>query len=425
MKNLRDSVIHMVSLGCAKNRVDSEKFLYILQRQGCEITDRPDQADLILVNSCGFIGEARKETIDTLLEMAEYKKTNRRLKLAAMGCMVESFKKEMAKEMPEVDLFFSLTDGSMSEIYDGSNTERQVDPKLSYAYLKIAEGCGNSCSFCSIPSIRGVLKSRHMEDIEREAKALVDNGIKEICIVAQDTTRYGADLKMKNGIVKLLERLTESGAAWIRLMYGYPTLVTSDLIRIVSLAPSIAPYMDIPFQHIDNGILKAMGRQESGGDIMRLVEKIRAAMPEGAIRSSFIVGFPGETDKNFAKLESFIQETELDHVGVFTYSPEAGTRAADFPDDVPEKVKLERKSRIMELQRAVSEKRNRAQIGNRSQAIVERFDAESNLLMGRLITQAPEVDGELILDECDAAPGQIIPVRITGAVEYDLVGRPD
>jgi len=359
VKNFRDLRVHIVSLGCAKNRVDSEKTLSIFQRQGCTATDDPGSADLILINSCGFIGDARRETIDTVLEMAEYKKQSGRPKLAVMGCMVERFREEMEKEMPEIDDFLSLSDSAMSGVYDAANSSRALQPGLPYAYLKIAEGCGSSCSFCSIPLIRGGLKSRPMEDIEHEANSLMKSGIKEICLVAQDTTRYGADIGIKSGIEKLLQRLAELGPAWLRMMYAYPTLVTDDLIRIIASTDCIAPYLDIPFQHIDDGLLKAMNRRETKGDIMMLMEKIRGRMPGGAIRSSFVVGFPGETEKSFAKLEKFIESAELDHVGVFAYSREEGTAAAELPDDVPEKVKQARKARIMELQRSVSEKRNR------------------------------------------------------------------
>ncbi|MFQ5433090.1 MAG: 30S ribosomal protein S12 methylthiotransferase RimO [Nitrospinota bacterium] len=424
MKNFRDMRVHMVSLGCAKNRVDSEKILSVLQRQGCETTDDPGKADLILINSCGFIGDARRETIDTVLEMAEHKKPNGEPKLAVMGCMVERFREEMEKEMPEIDAFWPLSDSAVSPVYAAANSSRALQPGLPYAYLKIAEGCGSLCSFCSIPLIRGGLKSRPMEDIEREANSLMESGIKEICLVAQDTTRYGADIGIKNGIETLLRRLASLRPPWLRMMYAYPTLVTDDLIRIIASTDCVAPYLDIPFQHIDNGLLKAMNRHETEGDIMRLIEKIRKEMPDGAIRSSFIVGFPGETEKNFAKLEKFIQTAELDHVGVFAYSHEEGTAAAELPDDVPEKVKQERKARIMELQRSVSEKQNRKRVGRQFPALVERFDMENSLLTGRLITQAPEIDGELIFDECGAAPGDITDVRITSAMEYDLTGKP-
>ncbi len=416
--------VYMVSLGCAKNRVDSEKILSILERQGCRATDDPGGADLILINSCGFIGDARAETIDTVLEMAEHKKQSGKMKLAVMGCMVERFREEMEKEMPEIDDFLSLSDGAMSPVYDAANSSRALQPGLPYAYLKIAEGCGSSCGFCSIPLIRGGLKSRPMDDIEREAGALMESGIKEICLVAQDTTRYGADIGIKRGIEKLLQRLAKLGPAWLRMMYAYPTLVTDDLIRIIASTDCVAPYLDIPFQHIDDGLLKAMNRHETERGIMRLIEKIRGRMPDGAIRSSFIVGFPGETEKSFAKLEKFIENAELDHVGVFAYSREEGTAAAELPDDVPENIKQERKAAIMELQRSVSEKRNRQRVGGLFPAMVERFDEKNSLLTGRLITQAPEIDGELIFDECRAAPGDIINVRITSAMEYDLTGKP-
>jgi ribosomal protein S12 methylthiotransferase len=423
MKQIRNMKVHLTSLGCAKNRVDSEKTLAILKNQGCEITDDPHKADCMLVNTCGFINEARAESIETILELAEIKKNNPSAKLAVMGCMVERFQKELAEELPEVDYLFNFSSESAAIAHMPETTDRLLEAGSVSAYLKIAEGCGNSCAFCTIPMIRGPLKSRPIESITAEARQLVSVGVKELVLVAQDTTRYGADLRMKNGLVKLLGELVKTGPAWIRVMYLYPTLITDEIIACIAEEPKICDYIDVPFQHINDEILKKMGRNETNRDINGLVEKIRKAMPDGAIRTSFIVGLPGETDKQFQELEKFVCEAGLDHAGVFTYSEEAGTKAAEFLDDVPENVKQERKERLMIIQQEISLLKNEAKTGKVYETLVERFEAENNLLIGRLKTQAPEVDGEVILDKCGSKPGEIISVKITGAMEYDLIGE--
>lgn len=424
MEEIRNQRVYMVSLGCAKNRVDSEKALALLLKQGCRVTDDPGEAECILINSCGFINSARRETVDTILELAEYKKQNPSLNLAVMGCMVELFRKEMADEMPEINYFLGLSDKSVSNVYRSDNIERVIQPGSVFAYLKIAEGCGNSCTFCSIPLIRGPLKSRPMEDIAMEARSLLGRGVKELCLVAQDTTRYGADLGMKNGLVKLIRRILEEKPVWVRILYAYPTLLTDELIDLIGSEPSICKYIDVPFQHIHNGILKRMGRQESEYDILRLLEKLRKTMPEGAVRSSFIVGFPGETEREFGRLERFLEEALLDHVGIFVYSREEGTKAAFMEDDVPPKVKEERRERLMEVQRKISSAINARKVGSVLPVMVERYSGEERLLTGRLSTQAPEVDGEVILDNCEALPGEIIDIRIKEGLDYDLVGEP-
>lgn len=424
MKNIRNMRVHMVSLGCAKNRVDSEKTLALLIGQGCVITDKPEEADCLLINSCGFIRDAKEETIDTILELAEYKKRKPGARLAVMGCMVERYKDELSSELPEIDYLLALSDEGAKEIYRPDNTRRATQPGVVSAYLKIAEGCGNTCSFCSIPAIRGPLKSRPPESVVAEARELIALGVKEIVLVAQDTTRYGLDLKMKNGLEKLIDMLAALDPAWLRVMYLYPTLITDGIIARIAAGPPVAPYLDVPFQHFDDAILKRMGRNETGGDILSLLDKARAAMPNGAFRTSFITGFPGETDAQFENLLRFVRHAQLDHVGVFTYSAEEGTAATRFADDVPEPVKRERKEILMAAQKEISMKKNREKVGKTLQALVERYDTENGLLTGRLATQAPEVDGELILEKCDAAPGDLIDVKITKALEYDLVGRP-
>ncbi len=424
MHSIAGKRVYMVSLGCAKNRVDSEKTLYILARNGCAVTDSAENADVILVNSCGFTNDARRETVETILELSRLKEANPDLKIAVMGCMVEILKEEMANEMPEIDLLLPLSDASMSEVYSTDNEKRLVQPDAVSAYLKIAEGCGNSCSFCSIPLIRGPLKSRPIDEIVKEALALKDKGVKEICLVAQDTTRYGADIGIKNGLVKLLAHIVKAGPEWIRVMYAYPTLVTDDLLNIMAVEPSICRYFDIPFQHINGPILKSMGRQETGDSIKRLVDKIREKLPGAAIRSSFITGFPGEGQKEFRELEKFLNDYMLDHVGIFTFSPEVKTPSYALGDPISDDEKNERKARLMEIQRDVSRKLNEQKVGKRFDALVEKYSESESLLTGRLRTQGPEVDGEVILDECEARPGEIILIEVTQAMEYDLIGRP-
>lgn len=426
MKNLRNMRLHMVSLGCAKNRVDSEKVLHILQEQGCTITDNPEEADCLLVNSCGFIDAAKRETIDTILELAEIKKTRPGAKLAVMGCMVERYKAEMQNDLPEIDYFLAISDESTQEVYRTDNIKRVTQPGVVSAYLKIAEGCGNACSFCSIPAIRGPLKSRPPEAIIAEAKQLLDIGIRELVLVAQDTTRYGADLRQKNGLVNLLKdlrNLKEMRGNWLRVMYLYPTLITDAMIDMIASGPPFTPYIDVPFQHYDDAVLERMGRQETSKDIQSLMKRIRAKMPHGAIRTSFIVGFPGETDTQFNHLLKFVKEAEFDHMGVFTYSHEEGTAAAGLADDVPEEVKEKRQAQLMQAQKAVSKKKNKQKMGKTLDALVERYDTGNSLLIGRLATQAPEVDGELILDDCEAAPGEIIRVTVIRAMDYDLIAH--
>jgi len=410
-------------LGCAKNRVDSEKTLKLLVDNGSTVVDRPEEAELLLINSCGFIGDAREETVDTILELAEYKKKNNTIKLGVMGCMVERFKETMGNEMPEIDYLFGLSSLSLKKIYDPSNSRRMLESGAVSAYLKIAEGCGNSCTFCSIPTIRGPLKSRPINDVVGEAKELLQNGIKEINIVSQDTTRYGADLKIKDGLNQLLKKMVELEPARVRILYAYPTLLTDQLINTIAGNKSICNYIDVPFQHVDSSLLKRMGRQESESDILRLIEKIRKVMPDGAIRTSFITGFPGETEKEFQTLLKFVEREKLDHVGVFTYSPEEGTKAFELGDSIPEKVKTERKNRLMEIQQEISFQKNSDKVGRILPVMVERYDEEDGLLTGRLETQAPDVDGEVILDDCQAEAGEIIDIEILEAMEYDLVGR--
>ncbi|MEE8483029.1 MAG: 30S ribosomal protein S12 methylthiotransferase RimO [Nitrospinota bacterium] len=424
MHSIAGKRVYMVSLGCAKNRVDSEKTLYILARNGCTVTNTAENADVILINSCGFTNDARRETVETVLELSRLKEKNPGLKIAVIGCMVEILKEEMAAEMPEIDLLLPLSDASMSEVYSSDNEKRLVQPGAVSAYLKIAEGCANSCSFCSIPLIRGPLKSRPMDEILKEARALKDKGVKEICLVAQDTTRYGADLGIKDGLVKLLANIVKSGPEWIRVMYAYPALVTDDLLKIIAAEPSICPYFDVPFQHINDTILKSMGRRETGDSIKRLVDKIREKVPGAAIRSSFITGFPGEGQKEFKELEKFLDDYMLDHVGIFTFSPEVKTPSYALGDPVPDDEKNERKAILMETQRDVSRELNGQKVGKKFDALVEKYNESESLLTGRLQTQGPEVDGEVILDECEAGPGEIIIIEVTQAMEYDVIGKP-
>lgn len=423
MKNLKNLRVYMVSLGCPKNRVDSEKTLAKLSEQGCRVVDDPEDAECLLINTCGFIGDAREESVDTILDLAEYKKKRPGVKLAVMGCMVELFHDDMAGSMPEIDILVGLHEEDTIDVQGDGVLDRVLEPGAVAAYLKIAEGCGNSCSFCSIPLIRGSLRSRSVIDLVKETRGLISNGIKEISLISQDTTRYGLDLKMKDGLVTLVRELLKERPDWLRLHYLYPTFVSDSLIDLVASEPSVCGYFDIPFQHIDSGILKGMGRQETERDIKELVEKIRQKAGGAAIRSAFIVGFPGEGEEEFERLHDFVRDAKLDHVGIFTYSPETGTSAEKIGETVSEELKEERKNILMELQSGISAEINSAKVGKKFPVLVERYRDEENLLTGRLMTQGVDIDGEVILDESDALPGELVEVEITGSMEYDLIGR--
>lgn len=435
--------IGMVSLGCPKNTVDSELVLGTLASKGYNITADAGGAEVIVVNTCGFIDSAKEESIDTILEMAEYKRKGSCQKLIVMGCLSQRYKDELLKEIPEVDYMVGAGDfKSVVKIIESDNgiekalvrepvfdynedTPRMLTTPRYTAYVKIAEGCSNRCSFCIIPKIRGPFKSRSADSIVREVETLSGHGVKEVNLISQDTTMYGVDLGIKNGLAGLLKRLVRiDGIKWIRLLYCYPSFLKDELINVIRDEEKICKYIDLPLQHSDDKILSKMMRQERGDEIRDMVNKIRKAIPDVAIRTAFIVGFPGEADTHFGHLVNFIKEMRFEHLGIFTYSPEEGTTAAEMPDQIPDEVKIERRDTIMKLQQKISSENNKRLVGMMRDVLVEDSVSDNEFLIkGRMQTQAPDIDGIVYIEEGDARVGDILPVKITRTMEYDFIGR--
>ncbi len=427
----------MVSLGCPKNQVDAEQMLGVLAGSGFEITADQNSADVIVVNTCGFIESAKEESIEAILEAAKMKKEGRCRVLIVAGCLAQRYKDELLKELPEADAVIGTAEISrISAICDsalaGNGRVTSVSapamvyglPRVRttpphYAYLKIAEGCSNCCSYCAIPIIRGNFLSRPSRSILDEAQRLVDEGVKELILLAQDSTNYRDG---DTDLPKLLRDIARSsGLAWIRLMYAYPGRISDSLMAVLAEEEKICKYLDIPVQHIDDTILKAMNRRGSSDDVKRTIEGLRKRVPGIALRTSLIVGFPGETEAAFKRLLSFVKETEFEHLGVFTYSPEEGTPAYTLSRQVPIETAQERLDRIMKAQAKISLRKNRALVGATRTVLVDGM--EDNVLFGRLSTQAPEIDGVVYLSETEAQPGELADVAITDGMEYDLVGK--
>jgi len=434
--------IGMVSLGCPKNTVDSEIVLGNLTDKGYSVTSDEGDADVIIVNTCGFIDSAKEESIDAILEMAEYKKKGNCQKLIVMGCLSQRYKDELLKEIPEIDCLAGAGDfKSVAEMIESKNgikkskvrepvfdfneyTPRVLTTPRYTAYVKIAEGCSNRCSFCIIPKIRGPFKSRSIDSIVRETEILSSKGVKEINLISQDTTMYGADTGFKNGLSELLRKLVNvGGIRWIRLLYCYPTFFNDELIKIMKNEEKVCKYIDLPLQHSHNDVLKAMLRQEREGEIRDLIFRIRDAIPDIAIRTAFIVGFPGETDRHFEHLLNFLKEMRFEHLGVFTYSPEEGTKAAELSNQISEDIKNKRRDIIMETQKRLSLEKNKGFIGITKDVLVEKAGGSDKFLVsGRMQTQAPEIDGVVYIEKSEVKAGDILSVKITKAMEYDLVG---
>ena len=435
--------IGLVSLGCAKNQTDAEIMLGILASDGFNITYDPSEADVIIVNTCGFIESAKQESIDAILEMAQYKDGRCRL-LIATGCLAERYSSDILTELPEVDAIVGTGDYDKiaQVIKDAFKGEKPVIcghndrtpperlPRIlstpSYtAYLKIADGCDNNCTYCAIPMIRGHFRSRKIEDIVEEAEGLSQNGVKEIILIAQDTSRYGIDLYGEYSLDKLLEELVKvEGIEWIRVHYYYPEAITDSLIDTMAKYDKICNYIDMPVQHGNNYILRRMARRTTQEEMISKIEKIRAKMPDCTIRTSIIVGFPGETEEHFNDLYEFVKKVRFDRMGVFTYSQEEDTPAASFPDQIDEDVKNERLDSLMTLQQGISLELNKAKLGKTLEVIVEGYDEESFLFYGRSCGDSIDVDGKVYFaTEDEVAPGDIIKVKILDADEYDLTGQ--
>jgi len=438
--------VGFVSLGCPKNLVDSEVMLGRLRARGHAIATDARDADVIVVNTCAFIDRAKQESIDAILEMAKEKEAGRARRLVVTGCLAQRYDAELRREIPEIDA--TLGTGQVDEIVravEGEATHTDADlgpPRWVYdhtaprvlstppymAYVKISEGCDYTCSFCIIPTLRGRHRSRRLDDVVAEAQALAERGVKELVLVAQDSTRYGLDLGMRDGLALLLRRLGRlDGIRWIRVMYAYPATVTDGILDAIASEDKVVKYVDIPLQHASEPVLQRMKRPTGRGNLLGLVERMRERVPGLALRTSFIVGFPGETAADFEALLGFVKAGEFDNVGVFTFSDEEGTTSFDLPDRVPQRTKESRKRRLMELQKGIATRRNRRRVGERVEVLVEGAHPDSELILrGRLASQAPEIDGAvMIADTADRrlATGDFVRCEITEAHAYDLVAR--
>ena len=430
--------VGFVSLGCSKNLLDTEMTIGLFRNNKFNIVNDPSKADIIVVNTCGFIQSAKEEAINTLLEMAEYKK-GRCKYLIAMGCLVERYKEELKKLMPEVDLFikFSEYDNIWEQIESvvGKSDDREQDylnfldrvvtTGDNFAYLRIAEGCNNRCTFCAIPYIRGKYVSRTMEDILEEAKKLAESGIKELIVIAQDTTKYGTDIYGEPKLAELLEKLCKiDGIKWIRFLYAYPESITDKLINVVKNNDKICNYFDIPIQHISDKVLKRMNRKSDGNSIRKTIEKIRKEIPDVVIRTTVMVGFPGETKEDFDELYNFIKEAKFDKLGAFSYSKEEGTPAARIKDQVHPMTKKSRYNKIMALQAEVSEENEKKYIGKELEVILEERSFDGKYYIARSYMDVPDIDG-VIYVKCDDEnlEGEFIKVRIIESNDYDLVAE--
>lgn len=432
--------VGMVSLGCDKNRVDSELILGSINKF-YEITNNPKDAEIIIINTCGFIESAKQESIDTILEMAEYKKTHKCKMIIATGCLTQRYGDELLELIPEIDILMGVNDymklhklivdfikteqrvSSTTYKDDGVNEgERILTTNSHTAYLRIAEGCNNFCTYCIIPKIRGKFRSRSKESILAEANSLVNQGVKEIILIAQDLTNYGEDLYGKNQLHVLVNELSEiEGLEWIRLLYCYPEEITDELIEVIANNPKVMKYLDLPIQHISNNILKMMARKTNKETIIDKIDLLREKVPGITLRTSLIVGFPGETEEDFNELCSFLKDYKLDNVGVFTYSQEEGTAAAKLPNQIDEDVKIKRKETLMNIQRGIVRDLNKLKIGNIYDTIIDGSTGE--YYIGRNYEMAPEIDGLIyVTKKKTLKKGDIIKVKITNVMEYDLVG---
>jgi ribosomal protein S12 methylthiotransferase len=435
--------VGMVSLGCPKNLVDGEVMLGLMQRRGHELVADARQADVMVVNTCAFIDRAKQESVDAILEMAREKTAGGAKRLVVTGCLAQRYDQEIRREIPEIDA--TLGTGQVADILkavEGEPTVTDADAGLPtwvydhlaprvlttapwLAYLKISEGCDYTCSFCIIPTLRGRHRSRPLADVLAEARALAARGVKELVLVAQDSTRYGLDLGLRDGLADLLRALGGvDGVRWIRVMYAYPATMSDRILDAMAEVDRVVKYVDMPLQHASDAVLKRMKRPTGRGNLLGMVERVRARVPGVAFRTSFIVGFPGETEAEFEELLEFVRAAEFDHVGVFTFSDEEGTTSFDLPGRVSARTKEARRRRLLSEQKRVSTRRLRRRMGERAEVLVEGAHPDSDLLLrGRLATQAPEIDGAVIINDGQADPGTFVTCQITEAHPYDLVAR--
>jgi len=433
--------LYMMTLGCPKNRVDSEVMLGTLQHKGYSLVQEAEDAEVIVVNTCAFIGPAKQESIDSILEMAELKKSGKCSTLVVTGCLSQRYSSELSAEMPEVDHFLGTSAyAQIGDLLAAEATPRQVIPDPDFihtsatpkvnsmpgytAYLKISEGCDNACAFCIIPTLRGAQRSRTIEDIVKEANLLASQGVQEISLVAQDLTAYGHDLPGRPKLHDLLRELAKVEVKWIRLHYAYPRVFPDELIEVMATEPRIAKYLDMPIQHASDKLLRSMKRGKSSQWIGDLLAKLRERVPGLVMRTSMIVGMPGETEEDFELLKTFVKEQRFERLGVFQYSDEEGTAAYDFADKVPQKIIERRWREIMAIQKRINREQNKKLIGKRITVLVEGRSQESeHLLVGRHEGQAPEIDGIVYINDGLAYPGEFVTVEVTQTADYDLVGR--
>ncbi len=433
----------MVSLGCPKNQVDAEMMLSLLEKGGLEICSEEAQADAIIINTCGFIEAAKAEAIENILEASEYKTNGNCKALIVTGCLAERYRDDVTEEIPEVDvcvgiganskiadIVISAIEGKCENSYGEKddldlNGERILGGYPFSAYLKIADGCNNCCTYCAIPKIRGKMRSRRVEECVAEAEKLAERGVTELIVVAQDTTAYGEDIYGKPMLAELLRELCKiDGLHWIRTLYTYPDRITDELLEVIAAEPKLVKYLDIPLQHVNGEILKRMNRKGDKASLTELINKIRTKIPDITLRTTFITGFPGETDEQFTELAEFVNEVRFDRLGCFTYSAEEDTLAALFDGQVDEQVKNDRMENIMESQMTIVAEKNEEKIGSITEVIIEGWDDYIKCYFGRTVSDAPEVDGKIFfMSTRPLVIGEYVNVRINDCIEYDLLGE--
>jgi len=445
-----ENKVHFISLGCPKNLVDSEIMAGTLMKDGYQVMSEAEQADTVVINTCGFIEDSKKESIRKILDMAYLKEQGKIKRIVVAGCLTQRYKDELVAELPEADIFVGSGEfQNISRIlknHEKGDTRKtffnlptylqeestpRVNSQPSHrAYLKISEGCMKRCAFCAIPLIRGNLQSRSIENILNEAKLLAAGGVKELIIISHDFTDYGRDLRRKNpqaleSPVSLLKALADvPGIEWIRLMYLYPDGITPELIQLIKENPKFCRYFDMPLQHINDDMLRRMNRKMTGQEIRNVLSMIRKEIPDAVIRTQFIVGFPGETQEQFEEILKFLVEQKFDRVGCFKYSPEENTPGGRMPDQIDDKTKTKRYQAVMEVQQNISREKHLSMIGKTLRVLVEGFSDETDLLLqGRFMGQAPDIDGVVLINDGEANVGQFVDVEVTDAMEYDLIGR--
>ena len=429
IKLMNKQKLNMISLGCAKALVDSEILLGGLERENFEITQEPEDADTIVVNTCGFLDIAREESIETILQAAKLKETGKLKQLVVMGCLSERYPESLSKEIPEVDRFFGSKDHKQIASFLTGKDFTKDDPLFyrslltpnHYAYLKIAEGCDNGCSFCSIPIMRGLQKSRNIDSIMWEAEKLLENGVKELLVIAQDSTSYGWDLKPKKYLSDLINSIDRLGFDWVRLHYAHPAHLSKRIIEAMANAKNMCQYLDMPIQHASNKILKSMRRGLGQSGIRDRILQLRQAIPNIRIRTTLIVGYPDESDDDFNTLYNFIEEMEFDRLGVFTYSEEEGTLAEALEDNVPQELKNERKDQILDLQASISSEKNHLMVGNTYKVLVDKTG--DSVSVGRTEFDSPEIDNIVHIKK-SVPNGEFINVKVESSNEFELIGSP-